>query len=130
MKLVSFIPKGLRMFCCKYLSRFMHLANGLRRSSPRFSGSDDGIRSDLWFPVEPTCGNGIPVAESALRLAPRGLQHRPALTCGVFFMRLLSCRIGSRQNWPGLAEPELELPEQTLALTDPQLDAVALLNPG
>jgi hypothetical protein len=47
-----------------------------------------------------------------------------------FFMRFLPCRIGSRQNWPGLAEPELELPEQTLALTDPQLDAVGLLNPG
>ena len=45
-------------------------------------------------------------------------------------MRFLPCRIGSRQNGPGFAEPELELPEQTLALTDPQLDAVGLLNPG
>jgi len=45
-------------------------------------------------------------------------------------MCFLSYRIGSRQNWPRLAEPELEVPEQTLALTDPQLDAVGLLNPG
>jgi hypothetical protein len=45
-------------------------------------------------------------------------------------MRFLPSRIGSRQNWPGLAKSELELPEQTLALTDPQLDAVGLLNPG
>ncbi len=45
-------------------------------------------------------------------------------------MRFLARRGGSRQNGPGLAEPELELPEQTLALTDPQLDAVGLLQPS
>ena len=45
-------------------------------------------------------------------------------------MRFLAYWVGSRQDGPGLAEPELELPEQTLALTDPQSDAVGLLNPS
>src|SRR3982750_5064460 len=92
-----------------------HLASGLRRSSPRFSGSDDGIRSDLWFPVEPTCGNGIPVAESALRLVPRGLQNGPALTCGVFLCAF--CRAGSApaQTGRGFAGRAPNLPEKNRA---------------
>jgi hypothetical protein len=45
-------------------------------------------------------------------------------------MGLLPRWVGARQQRSGLAEPEVELPEQALALTYPQLDSVGLLNPG
>jgi hypothetical protein len=40
-------------------------------------------------------------------------------------MLLLPCRICSGQDRPGLAEAELELPEQTLALPHAQLDSIS-----
>ncbi len=45
-------------------------------------------------------------------------------------MLLLPCRIGAGQNRPGLAQPELQLPEQSLALAHAQLDVIGFLNPG
>jgi hypothetical protein len=44
-------------------------------------------------------------------------------------MHLLSCRVGARQNGPGLAEAEVEVSEQALALTHTELDFVGLLDP-
>lgn len=45
-------------------------------------------------------------------------------------MRLLPRRVSSGQYWPGFAEPELQLPEQALALSDAQFDSVAFLDPS
>jgi len=44
-------------------------------------------------------------------------------------MRLLACWISFCQNWSRLAETELELPEQPLALAHAQLDSVGLCDP-
>jgi hypothetical protein len=44
-------------------------------------------------------------------------------------MLLLPCRICSGQDRPGLAEAELELPEQTLALPHAQLDSIGFVDP-
>src|SRR5437667_5211131 len=46
-----------------------------------------------------------------------------------FFMLFLSPGIGSGQKGTGLAEPELELPEQPLALAHAQLDSIGFLDP-
>ena len=44
-------------------------------------------------------------------------------------MRLLACWISFCQDWSRLAETELELPEQPLALAHAQLDSVDLSDP-
>ena len=44
-------------------------------------------------------------------------------------MRLLARRICLGQNRPGLAEPEIELPEQPLALAHSQLDSIGFFDP-
>jgi hypothetical protein len=41
----------------------------------------------------------------------------------------LLCRVGARQQWTGLAQAEVELPEQALALPNAKLDSVRFLDP-
>src|SRR5580704_9288373 len=106
-----------------------HPANARPRSNPRSCVSGDDTRPGLCFPAESTCGSGNPAAESALRPAPTGPRCRPASVCGVFFMHLLPCRVGARQHGPGLAETEVELSEQALALTYAELDPIGLVDP-
>ena len=44
-------------------------------------------------------------------------------------MHLLPCRVGARQHGPGLAEAEVEVSEQALALTYAELDSIGLVDP-
>ena len=44
-------------------------------------------------------------------------------------MHLLPCRVGARQHGPGLAEAEVEVSEQALALTYAELDPIGLVDP-
>ncbi len=55
---------------------------------------------------------------------------RSRLSAWSFFMRLLPFQVGMGNQRAGLTQSKAPLPEQTLALTHPQVDLEALLDPG
>jgi hypothetical protein len=81
------------------------------------------------FLEESTSCIGSHAAGSALRRWPRDRLSRRPLAFGVFFMGFLPRRVGLGNAGTRLAQPKAQLPEQTLALPDPEVNPILFGNP-
>src|SRR4030065_2105443 len=101
-----------------------------RRSIPRFFARGGEATRDPSFPGEPTSGIGIRIAGSAPRRSPTNLPSCRSSSLGVFFIRLLTRRVGPGDQRPGLSHPEAKLSEQSLTLAYPQIHPEAFPDKG